>query len=101
MLLLLLSLEHYIAHSRILLLHISSSLHLPLHVLTKQEVIIAQGLLEASKEMSGNEETQKRTEENKIARRWKVGIAGVAGAAVIGITGGLAAPLVAGAIGTV
>ncbi|KAF8852689.1 DUF726-domain-containing protein [Acephala macrosclerotiorum] len=101
MLLLLLSLEHYIGHSRILLLHISSSLHLPLHVLTEQEVKVAQGLLEAAKHMSGSEETQKRSDENKNSRRWKVGLAGVAGAAVIGITGGLAAPLVAGAIGTI
>ncbi|KUJ13276.1 DUF726-domain-containing protein [Mollisia scopiformis] len=101
MLLLLLSLEHYIGHSRVLLLHISSSLHLPLHVLTEQEIKVAQGLLEAAKHMSGSEETQKRSDENKVARRWKVGLAGVAGATVIGVTGGLAAPLVAGAIGTI
>lgn len=97
MLLLLLSLEHYVAHSRILLLHISSSLHLPLHVLSDEEVKVAQGLLEAAKHMSGEEETQKRGSENTVARRWKVGLAGVAGAAIIGVTGGLAAPLVAGA----
>ncbi|PMD59739.1 DUF726-domain-containing protein [Hyaloscypha bicolor E] len=101
MLLLLLSLEHYVAHSRVLLLHISSSLHLPLHILTEDEVKVAQGLLEAAKHMSGTEEAHKRTEENKVARRWKVGLAGVAGAAIIGVTGGLAAPLVAGAIGTI
>lgn len=101
MLLLLLSLEHYTAHSRILLLHIASSLHLPLHTLAETEVKVAQGLLEAAKKMSGNEETQKRSEENKVARRWKVGLAGVAGAAIVGVTGGLAAPLVAGALGTV
>lgn len=101
MLLLLLSLEHYIGHSRVLLLHISSSLHLPLHILIEQEVKVAQGLLEAAKHMSGSEETQKRSDDNKNARRWKVGLAGVAGAAVIGVTGGLAAPLVAGAIGTI
>lgn len=101
MLLLLLSLEHYVSPSRILLLHVACSLHLPLHILTETEVKVAQGLLEAAKHMSGTTETEKRSEENKIARRWKVGLAGVAGAAVIGITGGLAAPLVAGAIGTV
>jgi hypothetical protein len=92
MLLLLLSLEHYVAHSRVLLLHISSSLHLPLHILTEDEVKVAQGLLEAAKHMSGTKEADKRTEENKVARRWKVGLAGVAGAAIIGVTGGLAAP---------
>ncbi|KAL2073559.1 hypothetical protein VTL71DRAFT_10885 [Oculimacula yallundae] len=100
MLLLLLSLEHYVAPSRILLLHISSSLHLPLHVLVEHEINVARGLLEAAKHMSGSEEIQKRSDENKTARRWKVGLAGVAGVAVIGITGGLAAPLVAGALGT-
>lgn len=97
MLLLLLSLEHYVAHSRILLLHISSSLHLPLHILAEEEMKVAQGLLEAAKEMSGDEETKKRGHDNTVARRWKVGLAGVAGAAIIGVTGGLAAPLVAGA----
>lgn len=86
MLLLLLSLEHYVAHSRVLLLHISSSLHLPLHILAEDEVKVAQGLLEAAKHMSGSEETEKRTEENKVARRWKVGLAGVAGAAIIGVS---------------
>lgn len=62
---------------------------------------VAQGLLEAAKHMSGNEETQKRSDENQTSRRWKVGLAGIAGAAVIGVTGGLAAPLVAGAIGSI
>lgn len=51
--------------------------------------------------MSGDKEAEKRSDEGKVARRWKVGLAGVAGAAVIGVTGGLAAPLVAGAIGTI
>jgi hypothetical protein len=76
MLLLILSLEHYVAHSRILLLHISSSLHLPLHILAEQEVKVAQGLIEAAKHMSGDEETRKRGHENIVARRWKVGLAG-------------------------
>lgn len=34
--------------------------------------------------MSGSEETKKRGEENSSSRKWKVGLAGVAGAAVIG-----------------
>lgn len=101
MLLLLLSLEHYVAHSRILLLNISSSLHLPLHILAEHEVSVAQGLVEGAHHMSGNEATKHRSEENRNARRWKVGLAGVAGAALIGVTGGLAAPLVAVGIGSV
>lgn len=80
MLLLLLGLEHYSSYSRVLLLHISSSLHLPLHILVEHEIKISQGLIQAAKHMSGNEEFEKRTESNKTSRAWKVGLAGVAGA---------------------
>ncbi|KAI9839522.1 MAG: hypothetical protein M1819_002148 [Sarea resinae] len=101
MLLLILSLEHYIAHSRILLLYLTSSLRLDVKILADDETKVAQGLLKAAKQMSGDEETQKKAEGNKAARRWKVGLASVAGAAIIGVTGGLAAPLVAAGIGGV
>ena len=101
MLLLLLSLEHYIAPSRILLLYLTSSLHLGLKVLTEDEQKTAKGLLEAAKQMSGEQETQKKAEDNKQSRKWKVGLASVAGAAIIGVTGGLAAPLVAAGVGSV
>ena len=100
-LLLLLSLEHYVAPSRVLLLYLTSSLHLPLSVLISDEEKVAKGLLEAAKEMSGETETQKKAEENKQSRKWKVGLASVAGAALIGVTGGLAAPLVAAGVGSV
>lgn len=101
MLLLLLSLEHYVAPSRVLLLHLTSSLHLPLSILTKDEEKVAHGLLEAAKELSGASETQKKAAENQASRKWKVGLASVAGAAIIGVTGGLAAPLVAAGVGSV
>jgi len=101
MLLLLLSLEHYVAPSRVLLLYMISSLHLPLKVLTEDEEKMATGLLEAAKHMSGEEETKKKAAENKDSRKWKVGLASVAGAALIGVTGGLAAPLVAAGVGSV
>ena len=101
MLLLMLSLEHYIAPSRVLLLYLTSSLHLPLKVLTEDEEKIAKGLLEAAKHMSGESEAKKKAEENKDSRKWKVGLASVAGAALIGVTGGLAAPLVAAGVGSV
>jgi len=100
-LLLLLSLEHYTALSRVLLLYMTSSFHLSLTVLTEDEEKVAKGLLEAAKHMSGESETQKKAEENKSSRKWKVGLASVAGAAVIGVTGGLAAPLVAAGVGSV
>ena len=100
-LLLLLSLEHYTALSRVLLLYMTSSFHLSLTVLTEDEEKVAKGLLEAAKHMSGESETQKKADENKTSRKWKVGLASVAGAAVIGVTGGLAAPLVAAGVGSV
>ena len=100
-LLLLLSLEHYTALSRVLLLYMTSSFHLPLKTLIEDEEKVAKGLLEAAKHMSGDTETQKKAEENKTSRKWKVGLASVAGAAVIGVTGGLAAPLVAAGVGSV
>jgi hypothetical protein len=78
----------------------ASSLHLPLHVLADDEVRVAKSLSQATKDISGDEQVQKRSDETKTSRRWKVGLASVAGAAVIGITGGLAAPLVAAGIGT-
>ncbi|KAI1780936.1 DUF726-domain-containing protein [Hypoxylon cercidicola] len=101
MLLLLLSLEHYNAHSRTLLLYLTTSLGLSATVLSEDEKKVARGLLTAAEKMSADEETKKRAEENATARKWKMGVAGVAGAALIGITGGLAAPLLASGVGTV
>ena len=100
-LLLLLSLEHYVAPSRILLLYLTSSLELPLTVLTEDEEKVAKGLLEAATEMSADTEAKKKVDENKQSRKWKVGLATAAGAALIGVTGGLAAPLVAAGVGSV
>ncbi|KAF2090355.1 DUF726-domain-containing protein [Saccharata proteae CBS 121410] len=101
MLLLLLSLESYVSHSRILLLYLTSSLKLSVELLTEDEAKVARGLLEAAKQMSADEETKKKAEENSTSRKWKVGLASVAGAAIIGVTGGLAAPLLAAGIGSV
>ncbi|KAI0385626.1 DUF726-domain-containing protein [Hypomontagnella monticulosa] len=99
--LLLLSLKHYNAHSRTLLLYLTTSLGLSATVLSEDEKKVAQGLLTAAEKMSADEETKKRAEENSTSRRWKMGVAGVAGAALIGITGGLAAPFLAAGLGTV
>lgn len=93
-LLILLGLEHYSAHSRILLLHLASALHLPLDFLCQDESDVARGLLQAAAEISAEEERAKRETDNVSSRRWKVGLASVAGAAIIGLTGGLAAPLI-------
>ena len=99
-LLLLLSLEHYSAYSRVLLLHLTSSLNLSISFLADDESKIARGLLSAA-EMKADDETKKKQEDNQGSRKWKVGLASVAGAALIGVTGGLAAPLVAAGSGSV
>lgn len=102
LILIILSLETYSAHSRILLLHLTSSLNLKLSVLKNDEETVARGLLEAaSQQLSADAETKKAAESSSTARKWKVGLAGVAGAALIGVTGGLAAPLLAAGIGSV
>lgn len=88
LLLLTLSLEHYSSQSRVLLLHLASSLRLPVDYLTQDESKVAQGLLEAAKaQMNADEETKKKAQENASGRKWKVGLGAVAGAALIGVTG--------------
>ncbi|KAE8335902.1 hypothetical protein BDV24DRAFT_155659 [Aspergillus arachidicola] len=101
LLLLLLSLEHYNACSRVLMLYVASSLHLDVKILNGDEVKVARVLLDTAIELSKNAETQNHEKKSDSSRKWKVGIASVAGAALIGITGGLAAPLVAAGLGTV
>ncbi|KAM0278849.1 hypothetical protein ACHAQH_004925 [Verticillium albo-atrum] len=115
LLLVVLSTGNYSAHSRVLALHLASSFELPLAVLITEETEIAKFLVEAStaegedgsssknaaaaSAMSGEAEATKRRQDNQASRFWKVGLASVAGAAVIGVTGGLAAPAVAGVLG--
>ncbi|KAK6500894.1 hypothetical protein TWF506_003654 [Arthrobotrys conoides] len=110
-LLLILSLETYDARSRTLLRILSTSLSLPPLTVVGLEKSIAKTLVTAAKSsgqnnengnnMSADSSRERQKANNKWNRRIKIGIAGVAGAAVIGITGGLAAPLVAAGIGTV
>lgn len=100
-LLLLLSLEHYNAASRVLLLNLASSLKLGLKYLREDEEKTGKGLLEAAKSMSADEERRKKVEESKQARKWKVGLATAAGAAVIGLSGSMAAPMIAAGVGSV
>jgi hypothetical protein len=101
LLLLLISLEHYNAYSRILMLNLTSSLKLPLKTFEQDEYTTAKGLLESAKELTANEETQKKQEANRENRKWKVGLATAAGAAILGVSGGMAAPLVASGVGSV
>lgn len=101
-LLLLLGLGAYPAESRVLMLRIASSLGVSMELLAQDEISVAKGLLEVAKQqMNADEETKKKVEENSTARKWKVGLGAVAGAVLIGVTGGLAAPLLAAGVGSV
>ncbi|OJD33576.1 uncharacterized protein BKCO1_2900054 [Diplodia corticola] len=100
-LLLLLSLQNYPAHSRLLLILLSSSLRLPPSLLCEQETALAKALLTSARQLSAEEETARAASSNATSRKWKVGLATVAGAALIGVTGGLAAPFLAAGVGTV
>ena len=99
LLLLLLSLESYSAYSRVLLSHVCYSLDLPQTVLSSQESTTAKGLLTAAESMNADRETTAAANSNAASRAWKVGLATVAGAALIGVTGGLAAPFLAAGVG--
>ncbi|ETN41501.1 uncharacterized protein HMPREF1541_03437 [Cyphellophora europaea CBS 101466] len=103
----LLSLENYPAHSRVLLLFLCECFDLPVDVLSSAEATTALTLLKSA-ESSGvdtsvqtDEARLAQAEKNRQGRKWKIGLATVAGAVAIGITGGLAAPLLLGAAGAI
>lgn len=98
-LLLLLSLETYRAHSRTLMVRLATALHISVGELSKMEKDTAFGLLAAASKMDAGESASAAQKASATARKWKVGLASVAGAALIGVTGGLAAPLVAAGVG--
>lgn len=101
LLLLVLSLEHYNGLSRVLMLRVASSLGLDVKILNDNEIKVARGLLDLALKQPSSAESQEQAKKNDTARKLKVGIASVAGAVLIGATGGLAAPLVAAGLGTV
>lgn len=113
LLLLAISLEIYDPRSRTLLLYVCSSLRVPVSVLLRQESGTARLLLASvdskqqqeatlapTSQMSADSYVQQRADATQTSRRWKVGLATVGGAVLIGVTGGLAAPLVAAGLGT-
>ncbi|KAK4228520.1 hypothetical protein QBC38DRAFT_498361 [Podospora fimiseda] len=110
-LLVLLSSGHYTGESRALVVFLASALELPLEMVNNEEIEIAKAMVEGSAQaarqgerertMSAQKEMEAKKQASQANRFLKVGLASVAGAAVIGLTGGLAAPLVAGAIGGV
>ena len=101
LLLLLLSQEHYSARSRVLLLFVTSSLKLSINKLQQDEEKIAKGLLESAQQINADKESQEKVAASHSSRKWKIAAATAAGAAVVGVTGGMAAPMVASGVGAV
>lgn len=119
----------YSSYSRTLLVLLTSALALPLAVLNQAEKeIMATTAIKMSSSSSSSQAGETRREEGGLAhhpqhsmappstqeegvqqqednrassssRLWKVGLASAAGAAALGVTGGLAGPVVAGAVG--
>ncbi|KAJ6783567.1 hypothetical protein PWT90_09829 [Aphanocladium album] len=75
MLLIVLSLHDYNANARILLVHLTSSLNLPIKVHNQDEMRIAKGLAAAAMELSP-EMAAAQKEENKLSKRWKFSLGG-------------------------
>lgn len=93
LLLLLVSTEGYNAYSRVLLLHVTSSLFLPLRILADDEARVAKSLGQITKDVNFDELLQKKADEGKTSKKHKGGF-GATG-------GGLAAPLVSAGIGSI
>ncbi|KAI4161574.1 MAG: hypothetical protein L6R39_000064, partial [Caloplaca ligustica] len=100
-LLLLISLERYTARSRVLLLYLTSSLKIGAKALQEEEVKIAKGLLQSAQQINADKEAQEKIDASQQSRKWKMRAATVAGAAVVGISGGMAAPMVASGVGAI
>ncbi|KAL6237283.1 hypothetical protein BDW75DRAFT_228793 [Aspergillus navahoensis] len=109
LLLLMLSLKHYNANSRVLMLYAASSLGLGIKTLNQDEARVSRGLLDAALQLPATSDAQAQGGGSDPLRKWKVGIASVAGAVLIGVTGlgtvmgglGLGATAAAGYLGAV
>nr|XP_051713986.1 transmembrane and coiled-coil domain-containing protein 4 isoform X2 [Oryctolagus cuniculus] len=93
----------YDARARVLVCHLSSLLQVPLQELELLEDTFLESLKDTGEEESETAEASRKKKENR--RKWKryllIGLATVGGGTVIGVTGGLAAPLVAAGAATI
>ncbi|XP_066126355.1 transmembrane and coiled-coil domain-containing protein 4 isoform X1 [Saccopteryx bilineata] len=94
---------HYDARARVLICHMTSLFRVPLEELDLLEETFLESLKETKEEESETAEASRKKKENR--RKWKryllIGLATVGGGTVIGVTGGLAAPLVAAGAATI
>ena len=95
--LLLLSLSEYTANSRLLLLHLASSINLPLDVFQAEEIRLARGFAQVALDALPEDNADQKPEEIKPLKKWKLGLGGSDGPKT---SGSLAQPLVAIGVGT-
>lgn len=103
LLLLLISLQEYSSYSRTLLRIVCASLGVRHADFVEQERQVAELLVKTAtaSEMTAAKERQAREDKSSTSRKWKIGLASVAGGVLVGVTGGLAAPLLALGVGSV
>ncbi|NWW71226.1 TMCO4 protein, partial [Climacteris rufus] len=94
---------YYDARARVLICHVSWLLEIPLEKLEVLEKSLLESLKEQKEEESETAEVSRRKKERrkKLKRYLLIGLATVGGGTVIGLTGGLAAPLVAAGAATI
>lgn len=92
----------YDARSRVLIRHVSCLLRVSPQQLEEFEGTLGERLREAGEETEEESSRRRRKERGRRLRRYLlIGLATVGGGTVIGVTGGLAAPLVAAGAGAV
>ncbi|KAI1103456.1 DUF726-domain-containing protein [Jackrogersella minutella] len=96
--LILLGMDQYSLHSRILLVRVASSLDIPMSFLLQEEVRVSKALSKIILGIPAEEIAQRRAEEAKTSRRWRPGMVIAASS---GSTTTLSAPLAEAKIGTV
>ncbi|NXS10625.1 TMCO4 protein, partial [Neodrepanis coruscans] len=94
---------YYDARARVLICHINWLLRIPLERLEVLEESLLESLKEQQEEESEAAEVSRKKKEKrrKLKRYLLIGLATVGGGTVIGLTGGLAAPLVAAGAATI
>ncbi|KAM4014939.1 transmembrane and coiled-coil domain-containing protein 4 isoform 2-T2 [Anomaloglossus baeobatrachus] len=94
---------YYDARSRVLISHVSWLLRVPPETVEQSEESMMQSLKKYTEEPSESEQASRRKKESrkKMKRYLLIGLATVGGGTVIGLTGGLAAPLVAAGAATI
>jgi hypothetical protein len=100
MLLLVLSLESYGPNSRILMLHLASSLHVGSHVLAVDEARLAGGLFRLVKDVPAEELVRKKGDDGRHTRRGRSGAGGGASSGPGPSPQSLPMPLIDAGVGT-